>query len=109
MKKVIFSAAALMLASAFSFAGTPETKTEAKAKPEVKTSSTVYHYTSESTAPGAFANTANWSEGPSDNPTCGSYNNKPCEITADDAADLSSMLNGQSNSNVLLITDRNRQ
>ena len=33
MKKVIFSAAALMLASAFSFAGTPETK----AKPEVKT------------------------------------------------------------------------
>lgn len=46
MKKVIFSAAALMLASAFSFAGTPETKTEAKAKPEVKTETTlVYHYT----------------------------------------------------------------
>lgn len=47
MKKVIFSAAALMLASAFSFAGTPETKSEAKAKPEVRTETTnlVYHYT----------------------------------------------------------------
>ncbi|MNV08917.1 hypothetical protein D3C71_993950 [compost metagenome] len=107
MKKVFLSASALLLASAFSFAGTPETK--ANAKPEVKTSSTVYHYTSESTAPGAFANTANWSEGPSGNPSCGLANNKPCEITADDAADLSSMLSGQSNSNVLLITDKNRQ
>jgi|GEM_PF-2119392 len=46
MKKVIFSAAALMLASVFSFAGTPETKAETKAKPEVKTETTlVYHYT----------------------------------------------------------------
>ncbi|OJV55365.1 MAG: hypothetical protein BGO31_20770 [Bacteroidetes bacterium 43-16] len=45
MRKLIFSAAALMLATAFSFAGTPETKGEAK--PEVKTETTnlVYHYT----------------------------------------------------------------
>ncbi|WP_313155990.1 DUF6520 family protein [Sphingobacterium multivorum] len=46
MKKVFLSASALLLATAFSFAGTPETKTEAKAKPEVKTETTlVYHYT----------------------------------------------------------------
>lgn len=46
MKRIVLSTAALMLASAFSFAGTPETKTEAKAKPEVKTETTlVYHYT----------------------------------------------------------------
>ena len=45
MSKLIFSAAALMLATAFSFAGTPETKGEVK--PEVKTETTnlVYHYT----------------------------------------------------------------
>lgn len=45
MKKIIFSAATIMLASAFSFAGTPETKEEAK--PEVKTEALqVYHYSS---------------------------------------------------------------
>ncbi|WP_222165898.1 DUF6520 family protein [Edaphocola aurantiacus] len=48
MKRIVLSTAALMLATAFSFAGTPETKTEAKAKPEVKTeiASQVYHYDS---------------------------------------------------------------
>ncbi|MCS4165174.1 DUF6520 family protein [Sphingobacterium sp. BIGb0116] len=46
MKKVFLSASALILATAFSFAGTPETKAETKAKPEVKTETTlVYHYT----------------------------------------------------------------
>jgi hypothetical protein len=52
MKKVIFSAAALMLASAFSFAGTPETK--ANTKPEAKTNAQtadVLHWCSPSGTP----------------------------------------------------------
>ena len=77
MKKVIFSAAALMLASAFSFAGTPETKTEAKATPEVKANTElVYHYVSQNTN-----GTINFAEGTATN--CPQPGNKPCEWTSD--------------------------
>lgn len=72
MKKVIFSAAALMLASAFSFAGTPETK--ANTKPEVKTVTTtlVYHYTGKD-AQGRIV----FQEGPA--PDCNNLGSVPCE------------------------------
>ncbi|MNJ95299.1 hypothetical protein D3C87_130090 [compost metagenome] len=107
MKKVIFSAAAFMLASTFSFAGTPETKENAK--PEANTSSAqIYHYVSNSTAPGAYANTGNWQPGPSPFDDCGTAENRPCEMTANDASDLSSKLSGKSNAQVLAITDSNR-
>lgn len=106
MKKVFLSASALLLATAFSFAGTPETK--ANAKPEANTSGTIYHYASESTATGAFANTSNWQPGPSPNQDCGLDDVKPCEMTANDATDLASKLSGKSNTQVLLITDSNR-
>ncbi|MDR3008615.1 MAG: hypothetical protein LBV59_11815 [Sphingobacterium sp.] len=104
MKRIVLSTAALMLTTAFSFAGTPETK----AKPETSTSATIYHYASESTATGAFANTSNWQPGPSDDPTCGFAQTKPCEMTVNDAADLASKLSGKTNAQVLLITDDNR-
>ncbi|MGJ1435671.1 hypothetical protein [Sphingobacterium siyangense] len=78
MKKVIFSAAALLLASAFSFAGTPETKanTKPEAKPEVKTETTlVYHYTGKD-AQGRII----FEEGPATD--CPSGTNLPCEWEA---------------------------
>lgn len=74
MKKLILSTAALMLATAFSFAGTPDTKTEAKAKPEVKTETTtlVYHYTGKD-AQGRIV----FQEGPA--PDCNGLGSVPCE------------------------------
>lgn len=109
MKKIIFSAAAIVMALSFNaFAGTPETKGETK--PETNTSSAqVYHYASENTAEGQFRNTANWMPGPSSDPTCHQANAKPCEITANDATDLASKLATRSNAQVLQITDGNRQ
>jgi hypothetical protein len=77
MKKVLLSASSLILATAFSFAGTPETKTEAKAKPEVKTNTElVYHYVSQNTN-----GTINFAEGPATN--CPQPGTKPCEWTSD--------------------------
>ncbi|MEN5232485.1 hypothetical protein [Sphingobacterium faecium] len=108
MKTLILSAAAIMLASAVSFAGTPETKGESK--PEVNTSSAqVYHYASENTAENQFRNPSNWQPGPSSDPTCGLDDIKPCEMTANNASDLATKLGSRSNSQVLLITDSNRQ
>ena len=79
MKKVIFSAAALMLASAFSFAGTPETK--ANAKPEVRTETAkVYHYVSKN-GDGSI----NFAEGEPTSPTaCQGLQQIPCRWTSED-------------------------
>lgn len=71
MKKIIFSTAALMLASVFSFAGTPETKGEAK--PEVKTESATIHYRYQSTNPNG---SLNFVEG--QNNECPPGTEKPC-------------------------------
>ncbi|CAM3584870.1 hypothetical protein [Sphingobacterium prati] len=62
----------------------------------------VFHYASEDTSPGAFADPDNWVEGtsPSTRP-CGNGENKPCEKTAIDKDDLESMLVGKSNQNIL--------
>ena len=107
MKKIIFSAAALMLASAFSFAGTPETKDAKPVTAEVK-SATLFHYASESTAPNAYQNTGNWQPGPSPSENCGQADVKPCEIMANDETDLSSQISGKTNLQVLDLTISNR-
>lgn len=77
MKKLILSAAALMLATAFSFAGTPETKEEAKAKPEVKTETASITYHFDTPNPNG---TINFSEGPSN--SCPSGVKNPCVWTS---------------------------
>ncbi len=69
---------------------------------------TTYHYASESTDPGAFANPDNWEPGNS-SVTCGTGNTKPCQITAEDEADLESKLDGKTNPEVLSIVDSRRQ
>ena len=82
MKKVLFSAAALMLASAFSFAGTPETK---EAKPEVKTevkteAALVYHYVSKNSN-----GSINFALGEPTSPSaCQGSQQIPCRWTSDE-------------------------
>lgn len=60
----------------------------------------VFHYVSEDTSEGAFANPDNWEPGTSPS-TCGTGTTKPCEKTAIDQSDLESMLSGKSNQNIL--------
>lgn len=62
----------------------------------------VFHYASEDTSEGAFADPNNWAEGPSPSTRpCGNGENKPCEKSAIDKDDLESMLSGKSNQNIL--------
>lgn len=107
--KITTAVFALIMGFSFSsFAGTPETKGEAK--PEAKTNNDppVYHYKSESTVEGQFRNTANWAEGPSSSTSCGIGTTKPCEITAEDETELAAMLSGKDNAGVLAISDNKR-
>lgn len=68
--------------------------------------STVYHYTSNSTAAGAFANVSNWAEGDGD---CGTTGNKPCEIEVPDGSSLSDIIAGKTNAQVLSINSGSRR
>mgnify|MGYP006994456557 FL=1 len=68
--------------------------------------STTYHYTSNSTAPGAFATTTNWATGAG---SCVSDGNKPCDILVPDGSTLSSVLAGKTNSQVLDINPTSRR
>lgn len=80
MKKIFLSASALLLASAFSFAGTPETKTDAKAKPEVRAETTkVYHYVSKN-----GDGTINFAEGEPAFNGCSGTQEIPCRWTSED-------------------------
>lgn len=67
-----------------------------------------FHYDSESTAPGAFADPGNWKPGGS-TVECETGVTKPCEISAENAADLQNKLNGKSNQDVLSIVERTRE
>lgn len=71
MKKVILSAATLMLATALSFAGTPETKGEAKPEAKTEQQQIVYHATT--TNPNG---SINFVEGEKDD--CPPSGDKPC-------------------------------
>lgn len=77
---------------------------KATEKKEVKATSqkelVVFHYASDDTSEGAFANPDNWEPGTSPS-TCGTGTTKPCEKTAIDQSDLESMLSGKSNQNIL--------
>ncbi|WP_145328018.1 hypothetical protein [Sphingobacterium siyangense] len=75
---------------------------------KMASTSTVYHYDSESTAAGAFATVGNWQPGTSSEP-CGTGEDKPCQITAENAMDLQSKLNGKTNPQVLAIVDSKRE
>ncbi len=100
MKKLILSVASLMLASALSFAGTPETKGEAK--PEVKTNTVLKTYHYESQNPDG---TINFAEGTGSCPTPG---NRICEWTSSEELE-SPMLPSDisSNPNVSVTKTRN--
>lgn len=80
-----------------------EKNVEAKdIKEEILTTSTVFHYASESVLPGAFADPDNWEEGPTpEGKDCGGEENKPCEKMALDKNDLESILLGKSNADIL--------
>lgn len=75
MKKFIFSAAALMLATTFSFAGTPETKANAEQAAATATTSNLHWYSMSGTV---YQNTATVAgeqafsgcNGPSSKPEC---------------------------------------
>ena len=82
MKKVIFSAAALMLASAFSFAGTPETKANSKTDVSTNSSSTLHWYKMSGTTL-SFQNTAT-KEDEQIETGCTGQNTTECERAYDD-------------------------
>ncbi|PRD56704.1 hypothetical protein [Sphingobacterium gobiense] len=81
------------------FAQAFDRKSEEKESTKV---TTVFHYVGDDTSEGAFANPDNWEEGssPSTIP-CGSGQNKPCEKSATDKDELTDMLEGRSNSDIL--------
>ncbi|OJV54246.1 MAG: hypothetical protein BGO31_12915 [Bacteroidetes bacterium 43-16] len=106
MKKVFFSVAAILALSLSAFAGTPDSK-DSRTSNQVS-STGVFHYVGNSTSPGAFANPANWAEGPAPSNNCGTTGDKPCEITAEDQTELQAMLSGRSNTSVLTIADSRR-
>lgn len=84
-----------------------ETEEETKVS---KTRTTVFHYASEDTTPGAFANPNNWEIGPSPSSlACGTGDEKPCELTAADEQDLADILTGNNNLQVLSIADSTRE
>ncbi|WP_214226638.1 DUF6520 family protein [Pedobacter sp. B4-66] len=77
MKKVIFSAALLMAAATFSFAGNPKETKEAKAETPTETKSEVtlntYYITGETGS--------NYDLSTAPNPDCGTAQDEPCKIT----------------------------
>ncbi|MEN5057157.1 DUF6520 family protein [Sphingobacterium kitahiroshimense] len=82
---------------------------ESKEEKVEKKAATTWHYTSNSTTAGAFANAANWQQGAG--PSCGSTGNKPCEITVDaeNEIELEAYLDGMSNPEVLAINPTSKR
>lgn len=73
---------------------------------KMATNSVTYHYTSNSTTEGQFANTSNWATGSG---SCGSLGNKPCDIDVPDGSDLATVLSGKTNAQVLAINPSSRR
>ena len=73
---------------------------------EMSGTATTFHYASESTAPGAFADVNNWAQGEGN---CGPTGNKPCDIEVSDGSSLSAMLTGKTNAQVLAINPDSRR
>lgn len=96
----------LLLIGVVAMSFTLVNKGKSEAKTEVKVA-TLFHYASESTSPGAFANPDNWQPG-AGSVACGTGENKPCQITAEDEEDLESMLAGKNNAQVLGIVSSKR-
>lgn len=103
--KLLMLTLSLIGVVAMSFALVNKETPEAKAEVKVQTT---FHYASESTSPGAFANPDNWQSGGSP-VACNTGEEKPCQITAEDEADLASKLSGRNNDQVLAIVDSRRE
>lgn len=73
----------------------------------LSSTATTFHYDSESTLPGAFANPNNWKEGSSPI-ACNTGETKPCQISAIDVDELQDMLSGKNNNDVLEIVESTR-
>ena len=73
---------------------------------KLASTASTFHYASESTAAGAYANPDNWQPGTSPKTCSGTA--KPCQMTAEDQADLESKLAGKTNTQVLAIVDSKR-
>lgn len=96
----------LLLIGVVAMSFTLVNKEKSEAKTERK-AATLFHYASESTSPGAFANPDNWEPG-AGSVACGTGENKPCQITAEDEADLESKLAGKNNTQVMGIVNNKR-
>lgn len=68
---------------------------------------TTFHYT-DTANPGVFADPDNWQPGNSPI-TCGAGTAKPCEISAEDPADLEAKLDGLDNDGVMDIVSSKRK
>ncbi|MBH1960117.1 MAG: hypothetical protein I8H68_08400 [Flavobacteriia bacterium] len=66
---------------------------------------TVYHYDSNSMAPGAFSTVSNWAVGNPVENCATSRDVRPCKITVPEGSTLSSILAGKNNSQVLDISE----
>lgn len=74
---------------------------------KMASTASTFHYT-DTANPGVFSDPANWQPGNS-SIACGTGTTKPCEITAENEADLESKLDGKTNPQVLSIVDSRRQ
>lgn len=70
---------------------------------------TLWHYTSNSTAAGAFADASNWAQGAGS--SCGTSGTKPCQISVDAAnqTELGEYLDGMDNNAVLAINPNSKR
>lgn len=73
---------------------------------KMASTASTYHYTGTAN-PGVFADPANWQPGTSEE--CGSGEELPCQITAENELDLQSKLSGKTNPQVMAIVDSKRE
>ncbi|WP_298940711.1 hypothetical protein [uncultured Dysgonomonas sp.] len=73
---------------------------------KMASTASTYHYT-DAVNPGVFADPANWQPGTSEE--CGSGEELPCQITAENELDLQSKLSGKTNPQVMAIVDSKRE
>lgn len=74
---------------------------------KMASTASTFHYT-DIANPGVFSDPANWQPGNSPI-TCGDGTAKPCQITAEDPADLEAKLDGLDNASVMAIVSSKRK
>ena len=74
---------------------------------EKKSTDKQFYYNSTDTSEGAFSEVANWQEGTS--PSCIAFGDRPCSMTVPEGNNLSDVIDGLTNAQVLAIHPSERR